>query len=526
VKIWDNATIQRDKTVIVIGPNGSGKTKYGIRLSQMNNADHIGALRNIALQENLPTWTVRQAETAVKNQLNSQKSSYWEISNEIDALFAKLMADDSASAVRYRNSRALGNQPDIETTRIMELQRLWERIFPRRHISFEGYAPRVSSEYMVGEYAARYMSDGERVALYLAARVLDSTAEYIIVDEPEVHFHSKLAAAFWDYLEEQRPKMKFVYITHDLEFALSRNNPVFLMVKPNETPVVVEKASDIPKSTAMDLLAGASLSIFARRIVFCEGTATGSYDFAILSAWFDDRLTALIPLSSCKNVVEAVLAYKRTDIIQNVEVLGIIDQDYRSVQAVDAVKNDVFVLPLHEVESMLLIESVVVRLSVELGRNVSDAQLLFKELSDQTKTVYSKDILNKTASERFKKEIEFSLNYKLRGLKASVDSATQKETHVQAVSSAGGDASALYDQIYSEVTEVFEKPYLDILKILPGKPLLAALSKKLGVEAPVLVGLLCKLVKVSDPEIIASMSQLLPNRVFRETAGPQPSATA
>ena len=38
---------------------------------------------------------------------------------------------------------------------------------------------------------------------------------------------------------------------HDLEFALSRNNPLFLIVKPNQKPSVIEKISDIPKETAI-----------------------------------------------------------------------------------------------------------------------------------------------------------------------------------------------------------------------------------------------------------------------------------
>ena len=62
MKVWDDLIIEKDKTVVVIGPNGSGKTRYGIKVTQLNNADHIGALRNIALQENLPMMTYTHAE--------------------------------------------------------------------------------------------------------------------------------------------------------------------------------------------------------------------------------------------------------------------------------------------------------------------------------------------------------------------------------------------------------------------------------------------------------------------------------
>ncbi|MCL6630329.1 MAG: ATP-binding protein, partial [Armatimonadetes bacterium] len=198
-----SAEIRAGELLGIIGPNGSGKTKYGIKLSQLNNADHIGALRNIALQENLPMMSHKQAEDQFKNQLTRRKSNYWELSNEIDILFSKLMAEDSASAIRFRDMHVKGHNPDLEETKIMELKKLWENIFPEREINFEGYNPKVTSKYMGGNsYSAKLMSDGERVALYLAARVLDSANEFIIVDEPEVHFHSKLAVLFWDLLED------------------------------------------------------------------------------------------------------------------------------------------------------------------------------------------------------------------------------------------------------------------------------------------------------------------------------------
>jgi len=57
---------------------------------------------------------------------------------------------------------------------------------------------------------------------YLAGRVLDSESTIIIVDEPEVHFHSRLAARFCNEMKALRPDCRLVYVTHDLPFALSR----------------------------------------------------------------------------------------------------------------------------------------------------------------------------------------------------------------------------------------------------------------------------------------------------------------
>ncbi|MFP4642611.1 MAG: hypothetical protein ACLFPU_10630 [Dehalococcoidia bacterium] len=158
--------------LVIIGPNGAGKTRYGLQVAQWNDAEAIAALRNIALQENIPMQSLAQAEQELKNQKQQRRKKPWSIASEINNLFAKLMAEDSASAMDFRDNYREKTEPD--TTRLMRLQRSWERLFPGRRISFKGYTPKVTSEYVAGEkeYPAQSMSDGERVALYLAGRVL------------------------------------------------------------------------------------------------------------------------------------------------------------------------------------------------------------------------------------------------------------------------------------------------------------------------------------------------------------------
>lgn len=513
MRIWEDITIERDKTVVVIGPNGSGKTQYGIKLAQLNNADHIGALRNIALTDNLPMMTYSQAEQEVNNRLNRKKSHYWELSNEIDLLFSKLMADDAASATRFRNLSFAGQNPPIERTKIMELSQLWESLFPSRQIKFEGYVPKVKSEYMGGkDYAASHMSDGERVSLYLAARVLDSNSDIIVIDEPEVHFHSKLAVTFWDALEKMRPNKKFVYITHNLEFALSRKLPIFLVVKPNQKPLIIEKASEIPTETSIDLLAAASLSIFAKRVIFCEGIADKSRDNMLLSAWFNTNNTVIVPLSSCKNVIEAVLSYKKTDIIQNLDVVGIIDQDYSSVGSLESVKNDVFVLPFHEIESLLLHEDLITEALKAIGRNQEDIKAIIKDIKESAEKIYSKEIINKVISERFKNEVEFTLKYRIRGLKSTTEDSKQRAEHIDIINELAKVAEQAYDNSTNEVIKAHEKGYNEILRILPGKPLLSLLLKHAGMNIDAYLSLICKLINDNNETVIKTLTGLLPAR--------------
>ena len=100
-----------------------------------------------------------------------------------------------------------------------------------------------------------------------------------------MHFHSRLAIRFWSEMESLRPDVKFVYITHDLPFALSRNNARFVMVMPDQAPQLVDISNPLPRELVEVILAAASFSIYAKRIVFCEGDEEKSLDWKLYSAW-------------------------------------------------------------------------------------------------------------------------------------------------------------------------------------------------------------------------------------------------
>ena len=95
IKIPDADQIGGTHPVVIIGPNGSGKTKFGAQLANTNNADLIGAIRNIQLNDNIGMRSFTQATNELKSFLDRRRSRYWEMSSEIDQLFSKLLAEDS-----------------------------------------------------------------------------------------------------------------------------------------------------------------------------------------------------------------------------------------------------------------------------------------------------------------------------------------------------------------------------------------------------------------------------------------------
>ena len=244
------------------------------------------------------------------------------------------------------------------------------------------------------------MSDGEKAALYLAGRVFSAEPGVLVVDEPETHFHSLLAVRLWNALEEARPDIRFVYVTHDLTFALSRQNAHFVLASPTEGLRSVELESTLPSDITEALLGSASLSFYASRVVFCEGTVT-SLDSQIYGAWFNGPDTVVRPVGDCQRVIRCVEALSNLAIASALTSVGVVDRDHYSDAFVSSLPNGVHVLGVHEVESLLCLPDLVVAVCSHVGQSFDAASYrdsLASSVSDAQK--------HQVAVERWKSRVE------------------------------------------------------------------------------------------------------------------------
>jgi len=540
IMIPDGEEVGGSHSVVVLGPNGSGKTRFGAALAQQNNADHIGALRNIQLNPAIGMRSLTQATKELTDNLSRRRKRYWEMSSEIEILFSKLLAEDSQSAVELRDNlmegpslesdnpeiikvNAEGLSPEIENTTVMKLRAVWGKFFPGRRIDLRGYEAKVHATHYgtMTDYAAQQMSDGERVALYLAARVLDAKGPIIVVDEPEVHFHSRLAVRFWNELEAIRRDCRFVYITHDLAFALSRADARFLVVQPQEKPQLLPLDADLPPDIAMALLGAASFSVYARRIVFCEGEESGSLDISFYSAWFMDQSTAVIPVGSCESVIRCVKAFNEAQLVTGVECIGIIDRDYWPNSRLDSLPDAVHVLPFHEIESLLSTRNLFGAIAKHLGatENVED---LYSAGLQQFRKTFVGGKLSKQVSERFKRRCEIKALSVLGNLEMAESLSDLEELHVSAIGSIQDEIKP--ELIFKEESKVIQDAIAGsdetFLKFLPGKGAMSALGSKLNTSAEGYVNLVRKGLEAQEgteltalgKAIEASLSPFLPSR--------------
>jgi hypothetical protein len=355
-------TLPGEAPVVVIGPNGSGKTRQAHQMTASVLTEFINALRNTRVAPELPAVGVDTARNQFNNQKNHTRGQHWELASDFDYMLSQLLAQQSMVAIefvrRYQADPATAGSP--EETPLTRVERLWGRVFPGRELHWRDWKPLIknSSTGAEVEYSGNEMSDGEKAALYLAGRVFSMEAGILVVDEPETHFHSLLAVGIWNALEDARPDIRFVYVTHDLTFAMSRRNPRFVLANPLAGLRSININSTLPDDVAELLLGSASLSFYASRVAFCEGDAT-SLDVRLYGAWFSGPDTVVRPVGSCQRVIRCVDALANSGITAALTAIGLVDGDYLPDAFISELPAGTTALKVHEVESLLCLPPVV-----------------------------------------------------------------------------------------------------------------------------------------------------------------------
>ncbi|MCA3390386.1 MAG: AAA family ATPase [Roseomonas sp.] len=472
--------------IVILGANGSGKTRLAVEMLNAGNAEFIPALRNIAVPDQIPNWTLQTATNELKNRTNQRRHNYWELVPDIDALFGKLWSSHAVEAMRVYEQVSQGVTPrDLPETVLTKTKELWRVVFPGRSIEFIDFTARVKNEYLDdASYTAKHMSDGERTGLYLAGRVFDSTNPVVIVDEPETHFHSRLAVRFWDALESLSPEKRFVYVTHDLSFALSRRDSSIVLVRPNQSPERIAPGASLPSEDVAAILGAASFSVYASRLIFCEGREERSLDQELLRSWFSDRHTALIPVGGCENVKRCTAAFQTASVVSGFAAIGIVDRDHWPDEMLSGLAN-VHVLPVHEIESLYVLKPVYTAIALQTGHKEGDIENLYMNAFSGFKKQMSGTLANKLICERFKARSMMLLERPFASTANFDDRALLRNNLITEIprSTAVLESERIWCEEEEIVTNALESDDPAIfLRIMPGKPLIGTAAATLGLS--------------------------------------------
>lgn len=379
--------------LVVVGANGSGKTRFGSRIEEtyLGQTHRISAQKSLTFPTHVSPTSRERAETAFKygnyydhfrneNQYHSQKvNARWGgnlntyLLNDFDKLLVLLHTEEYEDSLSYKEGRI-----PKPTTKLDRVQSIWETVLPHRKLL---KTAGVIETYPTGQIASKYnaseMSDGERVIFYLIGEVVCAQQNaIIIIDEPEMHIHKSLIKTLFDLIENERPDCSFIYLTHDIDFAFTRQNAVKIWAKTYEGQNVwdyeiLDESMPIPEQLYLEVLGS------RKPVIFLEGESS-SIDYELYEQVYSDY--TLKPLGSCEKVMHCVKSFNEQNTFHHIASYGIIDRDRRLDAEIPKLNaKGIWVLDVAEAENLLLLEDIVKAITTHLG---GDPDKIFNEAKD------------------------------------------------------------------------------------------------------------------------------------------------
>lgn len=258
-------------------------------------------------------------------------------------------------------------------------------------------------------YDFNRLSDGEKAVFYYIAHILLAPLNsYIIIDEPENHLHLTICNKLWDELEKKRSDCKFIYLTHNLNFATTRSNSTILWNKKFIPPCnwdfeILPEDEIIPEILVMEIIGS------RKNICFCESQNRSKLDYKLYSILFPEY--TIIPAAGHRNVIDYVNAYNKTSSFVT-QAIGIIDGDHHLQAQIDKWKEQkIYTLPINEIENILC-DDVILQKAIDTfcaGENAltefhNDFWKLLNDNEDSQATAYVNEYINNLFKENFLNE--------------------------------------------------------------------------------------------------------------------------
>jgi energy-coupling factor transporter ATP-binding protein EcfA2 len=514
----DNESYTSENNIVIIGANGSGKTRLGSwiesNISPPIKAHRISAQRALNIPEFAAVKNLEQAEIGLfygredQRQTEQVKNIYrWGSTPEthmlndydklLSALFAKTSKRDSDHTKATKESQSY---LPVQDSPIDIIVRLWNDVMPHREISFEDGKVLVNKD-GIAEYHGKGMSDGERVTLYLIGQCLCAPENsVIIIDEPEIHLHKALMSRLWDKIEDVSPNKLLIYITHDLDFASSRKGAAKLWIKNYDGKKwvweEVPEEESIPENLLLEILGN------RKNIIFCEGEheSTDTIIYSFIYPQFH-----IISRSGGDKVVESTKALRSNPSLHHLSAFGITDSDYKEDEEKRALEQQgIYTIAVAEIESLFCVEAILRIIAEHLELNADETVEKVKD--------FLIDSLNGELELQISSKAEKIIEYKLGAY-------SKKRNNKQGLIDALAETNSRIniDEIYQQCDTLF-KTAIDnrdlerLLLIYNRKSLPNRISGIFGLGKGEYEKLMLRLLRGSKTvEITNALKQYLPN---------------
>ena len=394
-------TIAPGDSLMFVGANGSGKTRLAVEIETCLGirAHRISAHRAQKLNPSISKVSEKEALTGLRygdrsieaaDGLHYRLGSRWNMNSAVsllddfDFLIQALFAEQSNTALKAYNRYKPGNV-DFEPSEMYQittfdtLNEIWQRLLPHRQLHVSGDDIQVSLPNSPETYSASEMSDGERAVFYLIGQTLVADQETVlIIDEPELHMHRSIMSKLWDELEAIRSDCSFVFITHDLEFAVARTARKYVIRDFDPTPKWT--IEEVPEGTGFEDETVALILGSRRPILFVEGN-NSSLDMALYRCCYPEW--TVISRGSCVDVIHSVLTMRNCNELAWVTCAGIVDaDDHNEAEKLLLSSQGIAVLPVSEIENLILLPKVSRAIAKLEGYQNTHLEEVLSRLSD------------------------------------------------------------------------------------------------------------------------------------------------
>ena len=452
-------------SLVVIGTNGAGKSSFGRALltRYADRALKISGLHALFItgqpDEHTPSDEWMQLQMLIKERLLLPRIT------EYEKMILRLQREEFEVAVNYKEACKLNAGLEPPATKIDVIQQIWEQMFPHnRLVRKSGFIELTSAERSCNSYTAGRMSDSEKLVFYLIAAGLYAPANaLLVIEEPETLLHSSIKNLLWDKIEELRPDCTFVYLTHDIDFALARRSCKRLWIRSYDADhqiwdyELIENNKSLPEELYMEVLGS------RKPILFIEGTDNNSIDNRLYSLVFPDYMVK--PMGGCQKVIETTKAFGQLKDFHMLESLGIVDRDRRTEGEIRYLNEQhIFVPSVAEVENLLMLEDVIKSVAGRLMKNPE----IFRQVKENVIRLFEKDLEDQVilhAKHQVKKKLEMALNCKIHSFEQLNDQVEEIHERIRV------------EDIYSQIKTSFQMyietaDYNNILRVYNQKGML------------------------------------------------------
>ncbi|WP_293702122.1 MULTISPECIES: AAA family ATPase [unclassified Sphingopyxis] len=366
-------------------------------------------------------------------------------------------------------------------------------IFPTIELKYVPQSRHLRCKKKGNEYGPTSLSDGEKQVFSILADIVELADQksVLFIDEPELNLNPALANRLWSSVESLLPEAIFFYATHSVSFANRDSVEVLIVLSDdNDNIQQIGEISSLSDADRQELLGNITQILSNKKSLIVEGEPS-SFDTIFYSWLLNDRDLTPSPVGGCEDVIAiASRSGKWKEISQNMSLVGVVDRDYRSNEKLNSISNsNVIVLDYHEAESFFCHPSVAVLVASSLGTAspIPDENVIVDFILEFARENQLKVAARRAAS-RFDYRIGASIpNRTLANLgnkeqvKTLLKSDILSQTKRAQEETTDAKIGEAVDREYEAIGNAVDKSDIDeLLRLLPGKELLAKIAPKCG----------------------------------------------